>query len=134
MNALLLPQSDALEHNLTCIAIGDWQIDLLRRHGRGANQREACLTAGEFALLLGLLERRGQPVPRAALLRLLHPGQAQIDVDPRTIDTLVVRLRRKLERDPAHPRLIQTLYGKGYRLAEEHELTSRHAPSPELAG
>ena len=34
----------------------------------------------------------------------------------RTVDTHVVNLRKKLEDDPAHPRFLQTVYGRGYRL------------------
>ncbi|TMQ72869.1 MAG: response regulator transcription factor [Candidatus Eisenbacteria bacterium] len=39
-------------------------------------------------------------------------------VDDRSIDSLVSRLRRKLEEDPARPRFIQTVWGAGYRFAE----------------
>jgi DNA-binding response OmpR family regulator len=39
-------------------------------------------------------------------------------VDDRSIDSLVSRLRRKLERDAARPRYIQTIWGAGYRFPE----------------
>jgi len=39
-------------------------------------------------------------------------------VDDRSIDSLVSRLRRKLERDPVQPRYIQTIWGAGYRFPE----------------
>jgi DNA-binding response OmpR family regulator len=39
-------------------------------------------------------------------------------VDDRSIDSLISRLRRKLEPNPAHPRWIETVWGAGYRLAE----------------
>jgi two-component system phosphate regulon response regulator OmpR len=39
-------------------------------------------------------------------------------VDARSIDSLVSRLRRKLEADPARPRYLQTVWGAGYRFAE----------------
>ena len=39
-------------------------------------------------------------------------------VDDRSIDSLVSRLRKKLESDPARPRMIQTVWGAGYRFAE----------------
>jgi DNA-binding response OmpR family regulator len=39
-------------------------------------------------------------------------------VDDRSIDSLVSRLRHKLEPDPAHPRYVQTVWGAGYRFAE----------------
>jgi DNA-binding response OmpR family regulator len=39
-------------------------------------------------------------------------------VDDRSIDSLVSRVRRKIEVDPARPRYIQTVWGAGYRFAE----------------
>ena len=41
----------------------------------------------------------------------------------RTVDALIVRLRRKLEVSPNRPQLIMTVYGKGYRLANEAEIS-----------
>ena len=40
-------------------------------------------------------------------------------VDGRSIDSLISRLGRKLEADPAHPRYLQTVWGAGYRFADE---------------
>ena len=40
-------------------------------------------------------------------------------VDDRSIDSLVSRLRRKLEANPSRPRLIQTVWGAGYRFSDE---------------
>jgi DNA-binding response OmpR family regulator len=45
-----------------------------------------------------------------------HVWGSERVVDERSIDSLVSRLRRKLERDPASPAYLQTVWGAGYRL------------------
>ncbi len=74
------------------------------------------LTPTEFALLAHLARHPGQVFPRSRLLEDVwgydFPG------DLRTVDVHVRRLRRKLERDPAEPRLILTRFGVGYYLAQ----------------
>ena len=69
------------------------------------------LTPTEYRLLITLLERRGRVQTRADLLRDAW-GYSE-DVDSRTVDTHVRRLRRKLT--PADDR-IETVVGVGYRL------------------
>lgn len=115
------------------ILVGRYRIDLLHRRIRNRDDQEVILTPGEFSLLMGLLEHRGQIVDRTTLHGLLQPSQSGGRSDQRTVDTLMVRLRRKLECDPSRPRLIQTVYGKGYRLANEDEL-SVCAERPSLVG
>lgn len=118
----LLRRRSADEASFT-VSLGAFHADLLRRRIVDADGAEVPLTHGEFALLVGLIERRGQAVSRAELFASLRRGGAAEDAgDQRTVDTLVARLRRKLEPNPNRPTLIQTVYTKGYRLAEEHEL------------
>jgi DNA-binding response OmpR family regulator len=69
----------------------------------------------EFELLMALIRRRGEIVPRIDLLRDVWGYDAE--VVSRTIDTHVAELRRKLEDDPAHPRYILTVRKAGYRVA-----------------
>lgn len=73
--------------------------------------KEVPLTATEFRLLKTLLERRGRVQSRARLLSDVW-GYAE-DVDSRTVDTHVRRLRRKLGPEAAR---LETLIGVGYRL------------------
>jgi DNA-binding response OmpR family regulator len=68
----------------------------------------------EYALLAALLRRGGRVASRLELLREVW-GYAE-DVMSRTVDTHVAMLRRKLERDPAHPRHIVTVRTFGYRI------------------
>lgn len=69
----------------------------------------------EARLLAVLLRHRGQVVSRATLMR--EVWETDYLGDTRTLDVHICWLRRKLETDPANPRLILTLRGWGYRLS-----------------
>ena len=73
-------------------------------------------TTLEFDLLYFLASRPGRVYTREALMEQVW-GTDRV-VDDRSIDSLVSRLRRKLESDPSRPRFIQTVWGAGYRFAE----------------
>jgi DNA-binding response OmpR family regulator len=73
------------------------------------------LTGLEFDLLLALLRRAGQVVPRQTLLG--HAGRSDVTVNDRTVDVHISHLRKKLGDDP--PRLIKTVRGVGYVLARD---------------
>ncbi|MCA9757187.1 MAG: response regulator transcription factor [Candidatus Eisenbacteria bacterium] len=74
------------------------------------------LTSLEFDLLRFLAQRPGFVYTRDQLLHRVW-GDDRV-VDDRSIDSLVSRLRRKVEADPARPRYVQTVWGTGYRFAE----------------
>ena len=76
--------------------------------------RPVTLTPKEFDLLVTLLERDGAIVSRLELLAEVWGHRAAIV--PRTVDTHVAELRRKLEDDPTAPRFILTVWKAGYRL------------------
>jgi two-component system OmpR family response regulator len=73
------------------------------------------LSTGEYELLLALVERPQRVLTRDQLLDLAR-GRAAGAFD-RSIDTQVSRLRKKLEHDPAEPRIIKTIWGGGYMFA-----------------
>lgn len=75
------------------------------------------LTPTEFQLLAALARQPGRIHTRAQLLEAVH-GVA-FESYERAIDTHIKNLRRKIEPDPRQPRYIETVYGVGYRLAEE---------------
>jgi DNA-binding response OmpR family regulator len=81
--------------------------------------RAVDLTATEFALLATMARQPGRIFTRSQLLDAVH-GVA-FESYERAIDTHVKNLRRKLEVDPRRPRLILTVYGVGYRLADERD-------------
>ena len=101
-------------HTSTPLAIdcGDLHIDLVQRRVR---YRELFidLTPQEFTLLYVLTQAEGEPLSRIDLLRRAWPDA--ID-NPRTVDTHVLSLRKKIEVDPRNPDLIQTVRNVGYRI------------------
>ena len=93
----------------------DLRLDTERREAivRGAAVE---LTKQEFDLLYLLAGRRGIVFSRAALLAKVWSGDSY--VTERTVDTVVSRLRRKIERDPQDPELILTAWGVGYKFVD----------------
>jgi DNA-binding response OmpR family regulator len=79
--------------------------------------KEVALTPSEFDLLDLLAAHPGAVLNREQLMRL-PPGQ-RADPEDRAVDIRVTRLRRKLERDPANPRLIRTVRGQGYQFCPD---------------
>jgi two-component system, OmpR family, response regulator len=79
------------------------------------------LSTGEYDLLITLVERPQRVLSRDQLLDLAR-GRAANALD-RSIDTQVSRLRKKLECDPADPKIIKTVWGGGYMFtpAVKHE-------------
>jgi two-component system phosphate regulon response regulator PhoB len=92
------------------LAVGKIRLDL-PAHRLDVAGREVALTATEFRLLRLLLERGGRVQSRARLLSDVW-GYAE-DVDSRTVDTHIRRLRRKLGTEAER---IETVIGVGYRL------------------
>ncbi len=82
-----------------------------------ADGRTIELTPTEFQLLLTLARQPGRIFTRAQLLDAIH-GLA-FESYERAIDAHVKNLRHKLEPDPARPRYVLTVYGVGYRFAED---------------
>jgi two-component system OmpR family response regulator len=70
------------------------------------------LTVAEFDLLMALVRAHGRVLSRNQILDLTHHDRD--DVFDRTIDVLILRLRRKIERNPQQPWLIRTERGLGY--------------------
>jgi len=75
------------------------------------------LTSREVAILATLYERRGQAVSRDELFDLAW-GRGYMP-NSRALDQYVSALRKKIEMDPASPRVIRTVHGVGYRYDED---------------
>jgi DNA-binding response OmpR family regulator len=95
-------------------AFGDVRIQRRARRVVQAG-REVRLTRKEFDLLVYLVEHRGEIVTRDRLLDEVW-GYERFPTT-RTVDTHVLRLRRKFEPDPDHPVWILTAHGQGYTFA-----------------
>jgi DNA-binding response OmpR family regulator len=94
---------------------GDLVIDLERRAATVRGEPIE-LTKQEFDLLHLLATRPGIVFSRGALLAKVWGGDTY--VTERTVDTVVSRLRRKIERDAQDPELILTAWGVGYKFAD----------------
>jgi DNA-binding response OmpR family regulator len=100
------------------IEVGEMSIDVSRMRV-AVGDRTVELTPTEFQLLVTLARQPGRIFTRSQLLDSIH-GLA-FESYERAIDAHVKNLRRKLEDDPGRPRYVLTVYGVGYRFAEEPE-------------
>jgi two-component system OmpR family response regulator len=98
-------------------AFDQWILDTGRRELTGRDGIAVALSTAEFRLLVALLERPRLVLTRDQLLDLTS-GRGSQPFD-RSIDNQVSRLRRKIERDPADPQLIKTIWGDGYQLSAD---------------
>ena len=89
-----------------------WTLDETVRDLIGPAGQRVDLTSSEFDLLMAFLRHPGQPLSRAALLGVLR-GRQWTYFD-RSIDTLVARLRKKLDDGSDRPPLIRSVRGVGY--------------------
>src|SRR5262245_29294736 len=97
------------------IEIHGLHIDAARRRVR-VRGRDVELTAQEFRLLSVLATHPGIVFSREALLTRVWPDHTY--VTERSVDSLVKRLRRRIENDPANPEIILTVWGSGYQCAD----------------
>ncbi|GIF97688.1 response regulator transcription factor [Catellatospora citrea] len=98
------------------LRVGDLEIDEGRFEVR-VSGRLVALTAKEFGILAALAAAPGRVFSRAQIIDRAFGFDNH--VEERTVDAHVMNLRRKIEDDPAEARYVQTVYGRGYRLAEQ---------------
>jgi len=98
------------------INVGDLTVDPGRRQAR-VRGREIDLTVLEFELLYLLASNRGMVFSRDALVSRVWGGDTF--VTERSVDTVVKRVRRKVEDDAANPKFILTVWGTGYKFADQ---------------
>ena len=119
----LLRRTQRVTTRATVLVVGALQMDVERRNVQ-VRGTAAVLTPTEFSLLQTLMESPGYVFTRTELMdKALGYDYRSVDykgVD-RMLDSHIKNLRRKIESDPRKPKLIQTVYGVGYRLAGERE-------------
>ncbi|WP_249115716.1 response regulator [Azoarcus sp. L1K30] len=96
------------------VHIGRFTLDAERRELRDG-EHTVCLASGEFALLQVLAANRGRALGRERLIRLADGPDAEIN--DRSIDVRILRLRRLIEDQPSAPRHLVTVRGTGYMLS-----------------
>ena len=92
-----------------------WTLDIPHWTLTSPEGEEVRLTRAEFELLATFVANRGRVLTRDGLID--HVSHRDRDPLDRTIDVLVGRLRRKIEKDPTSPRRIITVHGVGYVFA-----------------
>ncbi len=103
------------------VRFGPWRLDRVLRELHSADDVALPLSTAEFRLLSVFVERPGRVLSRERLLELTRAGG--LDVNDRSIDLAVSRLRVKLGDDAREPRLIRTVRGEGYLFDAEVEET-----------
>jgi DNA-binding response OmpR family regulator len=99
------------------LAFEGWLLDVAKRELTSPSGEGCELTTSEFDLLKAFATHPKRVLSRDQIMDLLR-GHDWNPVD-RSIDNLVVRLRRKIEADPDRPRLIKTVRGAGYTFAAD---------------
>ncbi len=110
-------------------AFGDFRLDPHRRFLSSRTSRQAApLSAAAFDTLVQLVEQAGTVVDRVALLEAVWPHATVVD---NSVNQAVAAVRRALGDDPARPRYVATVPGRGYRFIAEVEDDGRNGiPRP----
>ncbi|HWK12342.1 MAG TPA: response regulator transcription factor, partial [Vicinamibacterales bacterium] len=115
VRALLRRRPSRTSDRAAAIAAAGLTVDPARRHAR-LDGREIELTAHEFDLLYLLASNRGIVFSRDSLMQKVWGDETHIT--ERSVDTLVKRVRKKIENDPAEPHFVLTVWGTGYKFAD----------------
>lgn len=99
------------------VCFGPWRLDIYERTLIDKNMVTVELSRTEYDLLMLLIYNARQVVSRDQVTRAMH-NRAYDGLD-RTFDITVGRLRKKIEKDSAIPRLIKTVHSTGYILTTE---------------
>ena len=102
--------AEPTDHETT--RFGEWILDFTERSLHNRNNQHCALTPSEYALLEVFARNANRVLTRDQLLENLRGDHS--DAFDRTIDVLILRLRRKIERNPAQPEFIRTERGSGY--------------------
>jgi two-component system OmpR family response regulator len=94
-----------------------WQLDPLKRRLIDPEGTVVPISSAEYRLLMAFVTHPRQVLDRDRLLDMVQGREAHLF--DRAVDNQVSRLRRKIEVDSRDPRLIQTVWGGGYRLAAD---------------
>jgi DNA-binding response OmpR family regulator len=118
----VLRRSRVVQSQQQTIVLGeDVELDVLNLSAR-VGSRSVAFTRREMEILQYLHANAERPVSRGELLNRVWGYARDLDLETRTVDIHIAKLRRKIELDSAHPKLLLTIRGAGYRLTG--------APSP----
>jgi len=106
-------------HGESPLSLGPLTLDPLKRKA-SLREKNVELTVKEFDLLSLFMKNPGRAYSRSDLLNLIWGYQ--FEGYEHTVNTHINRLRAKIESDPGHPEYLKTVWGVGYRFADENEM------------
>lgn len=115
----VLRRTAAGEVRARTIRLDGMRIDTENLTGTGA-AGDVAFTRREIEVLSYLAAHHDRPISREELLAKVWGYGRNLEIETRTVDIHVAKLRRKIEPDPTAPRHLVTVRGAGYRLITEH--------------
>jgi two-component system response regulator RegX3 len=100
------------------LSLGELQVDTENLSGTNGSE-EITFTKREIEVLSYLAQNADRPVSREELLSKVWGYARNLDIETRTVDIHIAKLRRKIEADPKEPEKLVTIRGAGYRLLVE---------------
>jgi len=118
IQAVLRRSRIGIESDNTIRLSDDHSVDIRNLSGHFAG-RDVVFTRREIEILQYLSVNTDRPVSRDELLNKLWGYAKNLDLETRTVDIHIAKIRRKIEAEPTHPRFLVTVRGAGYRLMVE---------------
>ena len=114
----VLRRSQLGQEQQRTISLDGLEIDTANLSGNGGGE-EISFTRREMDVLSYLAKHTDRAVPREELLVKVWGYAKNLDLETRTVDIHIAKIRRKIESDPGSPRNLVTVRGAGYRLITE---------------
>ena len=111
----VLRRSQVGQEQARTLSVGDVEIDTENLSGKNGDE-EIAFTKREIEVLCFLAENSERPVSRDELLARVWGYAKGLEIETRTVDIHIAKLRRKIEADPKQPQVLVTVRGAGYRL------------------
>lgn len=103
--------------NSRYICFGPWRLDIYERTLFDRDMVTVELSRAEYDLLMLLIENARRVVTRDQITKTMH--NRNYDGMDRSVDITIGRLRKKVEQDTSHPRLVKTVHSSGYILTTD---------------
>jgi two-component system response regulator RegX3 len=114
----VLRRSHVVKEQAKTLSFGTLEVDTENLSGANSDG-EFAFTKREMEVLVYLAENTSRPVTREELLSKVWGYARGLELETRTVDIHIAKLRRKIEIDPKAPRHLVTVRGAGYRLLTE---------------
>jgi len=111
----VLRRSQVGQEQARTLQLGGVEVDTENLSGTHGDE-EIAFTKREIEVLCYLAQNTGRPVSREELLAKVWGYARSLDIETRTVDIHIAKIRRKIEADPKEPSRLITVRGAGYRL------------------